>query len=128
LRPAPPLLRHPKQGGDDAAALTAEAQPVTQGFSAPNREAPSLLQIQPPLRSVYGTACLSEAGRIANRVHATGPASVNSVRGRAAAVLEAVASTSHQNPSTKKGRRAGLTRTGLLVIDQGVTLRDHSAC
>ena len=29
---------HPKQGGDDAAALTAEAQPVTQGLSAPKRE------------------------------------------------------------------------------------------
>ncbi|GJF27284.1 hypothetical protein SHO565_78480 [Streptomyces sp. HO565] len=73
-------------------------------------------------------ACLSEAGRIANRVHATNRASVNSVRGRAADVLEAVASTSHQIPSTKRGRRAGLTRTRLLVIDLGeVTLRDRSA-
>ncbi|GGS02672.1 hypothetical protein GCM10010269_46940 [Streptomyces humidus] len=31
---------HPEQGGGDAAALTAEAQPVTQGISAPKREAP----------------------------------------------------------------------------------------
>ncbi|MEU3524738.1 hypothetical protein AB0E62_12820 [Streptomyces sp. NPDC038707] len=41
---------HLKQGGGDAAALTVEAQPVTQGISAPKREALFAPANQPPSR------------------------------------------------------------------------------